>query len=332
MNFPIPQKRTIAAYAKINLTLDVFSKRADGYHSLASVLQTISLHDTLSLERRVEAGIDFSCEAPDSMAVPADATNLVFRAAQMALEAAAQEGRPAEGGVGIRLTKRIPAQAGLGGGSSDAAAALRGVNALLGLELSDERLRSLAAALGSDVPFFLTGGTAVARGRGESITPLPDAPPFWLVVVKPEENVSTAWAYGELDAISDRQSHRGTKRMEEALRAGDMERLIAWQSNDFELAVFARFPRIAWLHDELLMAGALTVHLCGSGAAVYGVAADEAVAQRMADLLRQRYSQVYVARTLSRAESDPLGITPHPIRGSALPSPSRGEGERSSFQ
>src|SRR5262249_21751824 len=160
-------------------------------------------------------------------------------------------------------------QAGLGGGSSNAAAALLGVNALLGLNLEARTLYDLAASLGSDVPFFLTGGTAAARGRGASLTPLADAPTLLLVVVQPEENVSTAWDYGELDAISDRASHRATKRMEEALRAGDHGRLIAWQSNDFELPVFAHFPRLAWLHDELRMAGALTAHLCGSGSALY---------------------------------------------------------------
>src|SRR5579884_492128 len=301
-----PEAVVVAAYAKINLTLDVFSKRADGYHSMASVMQTISLCDTLSRQRRSEPGVRLTCDAPASFAVPVDATNLAYRAAEAALAAASEEGKAVEAGVVIHLEKRIPAQAGLGGGSSDAAAALVGVNALLGLGLDSARLHALASGLGSDVPFFLTGGTAVARGRGENITSLPDAPRFWLVVVKPEENVSTAWAYSALDAVPERSSHRATGRMEEALHARDTDRLIAWQSNDFELPVFAQYPRLAWLHDELRMAGALTAHLCGSGSAVYGVAPDEAKAQRMADLLRKRYAEVFVARTLSRDESDPL--------------------------
>lgn len=297
---------TVASCAKINLTLDVFSKRADGYHSMASVMQAISLADTLHLTPRREPGIAFTCEAPEAFAVPADATNLAVRAARAALDAAAEAGRKIAAGVAIHLVKRIPAQAGLGGGSSNAAAALLGVNALLGLNLDAQTLHALAASLGSDVSFFLTGGTAAARGRGETITPLPDAPTLWLVVVKPEENVSTAWAYGELDAMPNRTSHRATKRMEEALRADDSGRLIAWQSNDFELPVFTHFPRLAWLHDELRMAGALTAHLCGSGSALYGVAPDEAAARRIAGLLQSRYPQVVVARTLTRAESDPL--------------------------
>lgn len=294
---------TVAAYAKINLTLDVFSKRADSYHSIASILQAISLHDTLTLIRRPEPGVVFTCESPPAFAIPTDATNLVVRAALAALEAT---GKSQEAGVQINLVKRIPSQAGLGGGSSDAAAALLGVNTLLELGLDDKALHRIAASLGSDVPFFLVGGTAAARGRGESLTPLPDIPPFWLVVVKPEENVSTAWAYGELDAIPGRTSHRVTKRMEEVIHAGDVERLIAWQGNDFELPVLNHFPKIAWLQDEFRMAGALTTHLCGSGSAVYGFARDEAAANHMRGLLQQRYEHVYMARTLTRSESLPL--------------------------
>jgi 4-diphosphocytidyl-2-C-methyl-D-erythritol kinase len=297
---------TVSACAKINLTLDVFSKRADGYHSLASVMQAISLWDTIRLTRRAESGIGFTCDAPDAFSIPADATNLVVRAAQSAFDAARQAGRSVAGGLDIHLHKQIPAQAGLGGGSSDAAATLVGVNRLLGLNFDAPRLRELAAALGSDVPFFLVGGTAVARGRGESLTLLPDIPTLWLVVVKPEENVSTAWAYAALDALPERQSYRATKRMEAVIRGEDTERLLAWQCNDFELPVFQQFPKIAWLHDELRMAGAVTAHLCGSGSAVYGVAPNREAADRIAALLRQRYPNVYVARALTRDESDPL--------------------------
>jgi 4-diphosphocytidyl-2-C-methyl-D-erythritol kinase len=308
---PLSSSRTVRAFAKINLTLDVYSKRADGYHSMASVMQAISLHDTLNLTRREEPGIEFTCDAPAAAEIPADATNLVYRAAQSALAAAEAAGHTVEGGVAVHLVKRIPAQAGLGGGSSDAAATLRGLDALLGLDLPPAALHACAAALGSDVPFFLTGGTAVARGRGENLTALPDAPPYALVVVKPEECVSTGWAYSQLDAIPERASHRATGRLEQALRAEDRDRLLAFQSNDFEQPVFAHFPRLAWLHDELMMAGALTAHLCGSGAALYGIAPDAPTARRIAERLQGRYPFVSVARTLTRAESDSLeGTSP----------------------
>ncbi len=300
---PTPEPRhplLLHAYAKINLTLDVFSKRADGYHSIASVMQSISLHDTLTLTRSAAPGIVLTCDAPADFAVPTDESNLAFRAVKIALDAAQWRG---EGGVAIHLEKKIPAQAGMGGGSSDAAAALVGVNRLLNLGLDEQKMRGLAASLGSDVPFFLLGGAAAARGRGEILTPLPDIEPFWLVVVKPDAGVSTGWAYDQLDADPNRASHRATKRFEEALQSGDRDRLIQWQSNDFELPVFAHYPDLAWLHDELRMAGAVTAHLCGSGSAIYGVAESEAQARKIASLMQAKYPRVYVAQTLSRAAS-----------------------------
>ena len=296
-------KITLQAYAKINLTLDIFNKRTDGFHSLASVMQTISLSDTLNLSRREDDEIVFECEGENAEGVPTDETNLVVRAAVLAIEAASESaGEILSRGVSLHLRKSLPSQAGLGGGSSDAAAALLGINSLLMLNLDGKTLHRLAGQLGSDVPFFLMGGTAVARGRGELLSNATDVPPFWLVVVKPEENVSTRWAYEQLDADPERQSHRATKRMEEALKEGDAGRILAWQSNDFELPVFARFPKLAQLHDDLLMARCSAAHLCGSGSAVYGVAENEDNAKKIASLLKTRYPKTYVARTISRAE------------------------------
>lgn len=291
---------TLHAYAKINLTLDVFNKRADGYHSLASIVQAISLRDTLELSPAAP-GVSLTCEGEHAFGVPTDATNLVVRAAKAVLDVA-----HCECGLHIRLHKGIPSQAGLGGGSSDAAATLIGVTALFGLGLGPKLLHDLAAKLGSDVPFFLSGGTAVMRGRGENISPATDAPPMWIVVVKPEESVSTGWAYGALDEMTDRSSNRATKPLDEALKSGDLSRIISGQSNDFELPVFRHHPRLAWLRDELQMAGALTAHLCGSGSALYGVATDQAHALKIGELLRRTYPFTYVARTLTRVESNPL--------------------------
>ncbi len=294
----------VKAYAKINLTLDVFSLRPDGYHGVASVMQAISLHDTLSFSRTPQPGIAFTCDGPESAGIPLDATNLVYRAADAALVAA---GRSESGeGVAIHLNKQTPSQAGLGSGSSDAASALAGVNHVLQLGLPAEKLHSLAASLGSDIPFFLMGGTAVARGRGEQLTVAPDAPPMWLVVVKPEDNVSTGWAYGQLDADAERQSHRGTKRMEQAIAEADRSLVISRMCNDFEGPVFKHFPKLAWLYDEMLMAGAQNARLCGSGSALFAVAASEEDARRMANLLSARYPKTHVCRTLNRQESLPI--------------------------
>ncbi len=296
----ISNNLTLRAHAKINLTLDVFSKRADGYHGIASVMQTIGLYDTLHLATCEEEGIHFSCDSPSAIPVPNDPTNLVYRAAQILLEASKAHGKPVPTGVAIHLEKQIPSQAGLGGGSSDAAATLVGLNRLCGWEWSEKELLAFAAQLGSDVPFFVLGGTAVARGRGEILTALPDAPLLWLVVVKPEVGVSTGWAYNTLDSLPDRASHRATKRMEEALAENDLGRFLAWQSNDFESVVFEHHKELAWLHDELMMAGAQVAHLCGSGSALYGVALNEEQAHKIAALLQKKYPLTFATRTLPR--------------------------------
>lgn len=285
----------VQSYAKVNYTLDVLSRRDDGYHSIASVMQTVSLADTIELDDAPPPGIVFECDAPG---VPNDATNLAYRAATLALEAA---GCPR--GLRIRLTKRVPSQAGLGGGSSNAAATLRAVSAYLDLRLEGRMLHDLAARLGSDVPFFLTGGTAACRGRGEEVSPLPDGPPLWLVIVKPTVGVSTGAAYAAMDADAGRVSARATRSMEQVLAEGDPAAVTARMVNDFEAVVLDQHPEIALLLDELTMARARCARLCGSGAAVFGVAASEADAGRIAASMRLKYDQVHVCRTVPRDEA-----------------------------
>ncbi len=289
------ERLTLASYAKLNYTLDVLSPRPDGYHNLASVMETISLTDTLRLQTVDAPGIALSCEAPG---VPVDQSNLAYRAAAALLQATG-----ADRGVRITLEKRIPSRAGLGGGSSNAAYTLLGLNHLLDLRLPPERLAAIAAGLGSDVPFFLVGGTASVRGRGEVLTPLPDGPPLWFVVVKPDVNVSTAEAYRALDALPDRVSNRGTRRMEEVLAEEDPERVTARMSNDFEQAVCTQHPAIALALDDLLMARARNARLCGSGAAVFGVAFGRSEAEEIARLMRLKYQEVHVCRALGRDEA-----------------------------
>lgn len=298
----------VRCFAKINLTLDVFSKRADGYHSIATVLQTIAMHDRLELAPLPERDIRFTCDAPEQPDVPSDATNLVMRAAHLLWQQGAEKGHEPQQGVRLHLEKRIPSQAGLGGGSSDAAMALWALNRYWGMGLEQDQLLKLALKLGSDVPFFLLGGTAVARGRGEQIAALPDIPPLWLVVVKPDVNISTSWAYEALDALPNRRSNRATQRMENAIGAKDRERILAFQCNDFEAVVFERFPQLAWLCDEMRMAGALASHLCGSGSAVYGIFASQAAAMQGADLLNKRYRRVFLTHTLTRERAEMLRL------------------------
>jgi 4-diphosphocytidyl-2-C-methyl-D-erythritol kinase len=295
----VPASLTFASYAKINLTLDVLSLRADGYHSMASVLQAVSLGDRITLTRTEAPGVTLECDDP---AIPSDERNLAWRAADALLR---ETGVGA--GVHIRLEKTVPSQAGLGGGSSNAAYTLMGVRDLLRLEVAPARLAEIAAELGSDVPFFLTGGAAAARGRGESVTPLPDLPPLWFVIVKPDVGVSTAEAYRALDAIPDRQSARGTRRMEEAVREGDVERVISRMTNDFEQAVYPMHLPIMLLHDEFHMARAANARLCGSGSAVFGAARARRDAEEVARIMRLKYPAVHVCRALAREESLRLG-------------------------
>lgn len=248
-----------AAYAKINYTLDVLGKREDGYHRLASVMQTIALHDTLALRTRDDSAIALVCDdaglnTPD---------NLALRAAHLLREHAA---RPLPG-VTIELRKQIPAQAGLGGGSSDAAAALVALDAYWGLHLGADALRELGARLGSDVPFFLPGGTAVIGGRGELVEPVPPAEPLWILLAKPPISISTAAVFGALTPTTF-STGADTAAVAAAIRAGvplPFDRL----SNALEPGVAAAYPPVAAVLEALRAAGAPIARMSGSGPTVY---------------------------------------------------------------
>jgi 4-diphosphocytidyl-2-C-methyl-D-erythritol kinase len=278
----------LPAFAKINLELHVLGHRPDGYHELRTVFQAISLHDTLELERTRQPGIRLEVHGA---AVAADASNLVWRALD-ALQQACRCG----GGWCVRLEKRIPVQAGLGGGSSDAAAALIGGLRLLGRHLAPERLLELAAGLGADVPFFLLGGRALGLGRGEQLYPLPDLPRTWVVVVQPDAvTISTAEAYRWLDQQLTLPP-APSRLMVSCIRSWSSRSLIP--ENDFEPVVFERFPGLRRLKRRLLRAGAAGAALAGSGSAVFGLFPDPAHARRAAAQFSGQ--RVWVARTLTR--------------------------------
>ncbi len=256
------------ACAKINLTLDVGARRPDGYHDIQSIMQTVALHDTLTITLTSEVpGVRLEVTGEESEGVPADESNLVHRAAVRLQKIAAARGiiPGNRSGLHILLHKRIPSQAGLGGGSSDAASALLAVNRLLGLALSHERLAEIGAALGADVPFFLTAGTALVQGLGEQVTALgPLSPPWHLVIVKPDVGVSTAAAYAALDALPHRRAGSATNAfLNNELRLG----------NDFEAVILPAYPSIAKVHAILSQTvgtdESFTPWLCGSGSAVF---------------------------------------------------------------
>ena len=241
----------------------MLGKRDDGYHEIDTVLQTVSLHDTVTLEATNDDVIRFWC---DDRSVPVDKTNLVWRAA-----AALCERYSISRGVRIRLEKRIPAEAGLGGGSSDAAATLIGLAFLWKIEVSAGDLVQIAEGIGSDVPFFLYGGTARATGRGSVVEPLEDSPQKHLLVIKPNAGISTAKAYTELNRAaltsSDSKPILFYSQASNSSASIDLNVL----HNDFEPTVFQLGPEIERAKVALLKSGAGAAMLSGSGSAVFGI-------------------------------------------------------------
>jgi 4-diphosphocytidyl-2-C-methyl-D-erythritol kinase len=247
--------------AKVNLALEVLGKRDDGYHDIATVLQAVDLFDRL----RIEAADTLSLHTDDPE-LPTDDGNLVMRAARLL-----QKVSGVEKGARIQLSKRIPVAAGLGGGSSDAAAALWGLSRLWGLRWAKGRLQELAVELGMDVPFFLGMGRAAATGRGERLAALPGGGGYALVLVNPQVPLSTREVYGRVPT-GWRAEPTGTERMQEALRSRSVEKVAAALTNNLEAVVEPILPVIARMKAALLAAGALGAIMSGSGPTVFGVA------------------------------------------------------------
>jgi 4-diphosphocytidyl-2-C-methyl-D-erythritol kinase len=267
----------ISAPAKVNLFLAVRGRREDGFHELESVFQAIELADEVEFQPRPE-GIRISADWPG---LPDGEDNLCWRAANLLMEETG-----ARRGVEIRLHKRIPPGAGLGGGSSDAAAVLLALNRLWELNLSAEALGRLAASLGADVAFFLKGGTALGRGRGEVLSSLP-TPDLWFVLAWPEENLSTAQVYRAWDE-QPAAGEASLEEMLEAVKSNDSRRTAACLRNDLEEAAMRLCPPIEGLKKELLEAGCLGAQVSGSGSAVFGIAQDENHAGEIAAVLSRQ--------------------------------------------
>ncbi|HEV2457440.1 MAG TPA: 4-(cytidine 5'-diphospho)-2-C-methyl-D-erythritol kinase [Ktedonobacterales bacterium] len=293
------------AYAKINLTLDVLGKREDGYHELASVMQTIALHDTLLLRPSARNEIGCYCDMPD-LSGP---DNLALRAAQLLKAEPGAAGR----GVAIELRKGIPTQAGLGGGSSDAACVLNALNGLWDLDLDVAALEAFGARLGSDVPFCIRGGTALMAGRGERVTPLPPAEPFWIVLVKPPLPVPTAEVFHRL--TPDRYTGgAATAAVAAAIRAREPLPLGVL-ANALEATVLAAYPAIAQAFDALRSAGAPVVRMSGSGPTLYAPFRALAEALRVHAALCDSGMSAWLTHTVS----SPMEGATWPPYGSARP-------------
>jgi 4-diphosphocytidyl-2-C-methyl-D-erythritol kinase len=279
---------TLQAYAKINLTLEVLAKRPDGYHEIASILQTISLADTLTFEPKER--LDFHCDVPTLQSPD----NLVLKAAGLL-----QETSGCKKGATIHLTKMIPIAAGLGSGATDAAAALIGLNKLWELYLPLEKLAGLASNLGSDVAFFLYGGTALAKGRGEEITPLPPPPEFWLVLLKPPIEPlqdKTAQLYSRLNP-SHYTSGQYTQKLSTHLNhGGSIDNSFLF--NVFERVAFDFFPALSDFRSSLLKAGAKSVHLAGSGPSLFTLIPDKSLGEAILSRLKKEGLEAYLVHTV----------------------------------
>lgn len=278
------------AYAKINLALNVLGPRDDGFHDVETVLHTIDLHDAVTLRER-EDGIDVRTDWP---AVPADARNLVVRAAQVLRDTFG-----VQRGVEIEIRKGIPVASGLGGGSSDAAITLMGLVQMWKIRLNGRGLISLAASLGSDVPFFLEGGAALARGRGERVSWLRPLPTTWVVLARPRVEVSTAWAYGSLDLPSI-TARPDAAAIVEAMRREDLSTVGRLLGNVFEGLLLRTHPVVGELKRRILAGEAYGASLSGTGATVYGLMANEAAARKTAEELAALPDvEVLVSRTFA---------------------------------
>jgi 4-diphosphocytidyl-2-C-methyl-D-erythritol kinase len=281
---------TLPAFAKINLCLHILGRRPDGYHELRTIFQSISLKDTLKLSRTSDSGITLET---DDAALPTGPENLVYRA----IEAISREVGFLDG-VRAHLKKRIPVARGLGGGSSDAAAALIGMLRLTKKRLPLDRLLEIAAGLGADVPFFLFGGRALAVSRGDEVYPLRNGPKRCILVVSPKSiGVSTKEAY---EWVSAELTNRPRPFSMWGFCALCWSRQGAGVSNDFEGPVFRRHPRLGEIRDVLLKRGAAEAALAGSGSAVFGVFRNPAQARRTAREFRE--DSAFVVEALSREE------------------------------
>ena len=280
------------AYAKLNISLDVTNRREDGYHDMVMVMQTVSLCDELQLRLNDSGKVTASSNL---RFIPSDERNLAVRAALRYLEAVGESGQ----GLHIDMRKNIPVGAGMAGGSADAAAVLRGMNALYDSRLDRKQLEELACAVGSDVAFCVAGGTALARGRGEILEDLPPLPDCFFAICKPEFSISTPELFRKLDETPLRR-HPDTAGLVEAIDRGQLRQLCRRMYNVFEDVPDRRMRTVAEIKGRLLDHGALGAMMTGTGSAVFGVFEKEETARDAAAALRGEYKFCCAAKPVAR--------------------------------
>ena len=281
----------IQAFAKLNLTLDILGKREDGYHDLRMVMQSITLADTLTLEENQGEGLRVSANL---RFLPTGEKNLAAAAALRFWEVLGREPE----NLDIRIEKRIPVCAGMAGGSSDAAAVLRALNQRVGEPFSPKELARLGERVGSDVPYCVLGGTALAEGRGEVLTPLPPLPRCWVVACKPDFPISTPELFAQADRVKLRR-RPDTAGLVAALEAGDLGGVARRMYNVFEDVLPARlYTRVAEIKNILIQCGALGANMSGSGPTAFGLFDRLEAAQEARACLAQRYRDTFLCETV----------------------------------
>ncbi|MFC4355817.1 4-(cytidine 5'-diphospho)-2-C-methyl-D-erythritol kinase [Chryseomicrobium palamuruense] len=288
----------VKAPAKINLTLDTLYKRDDGYHEVEMIMTTVDLADRIGLEARQDGRIEI---VSVDRFIPNDAKNLAYQAAALL-----KETYNVSEGVSITIEKHIPVAAGLAGGSSDAAATLRGLNHIWNLNLSLDELAELGAHIGSDVPFCVYGGTALATGRGEKIEHLSSPAACWVILAKPIIGVSTAEIYGQLNL--ETAYHPDTQAMIRAVKEKDFSLMIENLGNTLEDVTLNLYPEVRELKEQMKRFGAEGVLMSGSGPTVFGIVQQESRAQRIVNGLRGFCDEVYCVRLLGDREELPKGV------------------------
>lgn len=278
----------VFAPAKLNLTLDILGRRADGYHLLDMVMQTISVYDTLLLTPTEGQGVTLLC---DRAGIPCGNSNTVQKAAEAFYRAAGIQNQ----GLQVNILKRIPEQAGMAGGSTDAAAVLRAMNSLYETKFTIEQLCEIGLTVGADVPFCLRGGTMRVGGIGEVFQPVPTLPSCFFTVCKPPISVSTADAFARVDTGAVVEYH--TPNLIKALQEGDLSAIAAGLGNAFQQALVV--PEVETLRKQMLQLGAMGSCMTGSGSAVFGIFPDRQGAETCRTALLQEYTQVFVCEPVS---------------------------------
>jgi len=280
----------IKAPAKINLTLDILGKLPNDYHELTTVYQAVDLYDELDLAENGAGDIKITS---NSKQIPLDKNNIVYKAVELI-----RQRHSIKKGVDIHIEKNIPVAAGLAGGSTDGAATLKALNEMWELRLTDEMLREYAAELGMDVPFLMSGGTALGMRRGEKVRSLKNNLSLQIIIVTPEIAISTKEAYGSLDLAQVGQESEKTKRMIATLTDGNLTDVIDNLHNDFEKSIIPQHPVIGEIKGKMLELGAEGSLMSGSGPSVFGVWGNEEEAQGAAAELGKKYKQTFFVRTV----------------------------------